>query len=38
MLAMPSKKCALGAYVDVQSDQSLHCPLPESLDTIECIN
>ena len=23
---------------DAQSDQSLHCPLTESLDTMDCIN
>ena len=26
------------AYTSTQSDQTLHCPLTESLDTTECMN
>ena len=37
------QKCAFGVCADSegpdgQSDQGLRCPLPESLDTIYCIN
>ena len=35
-LSRAKQNCAFGA--NVQSDLGCHCTLPESLDTIECIN
>ena len=32
------RKRVFGHMQTAQSDQSLHCPLTESLDTIECFN